>query len=150
MARYADGIEPGLDLGTREIELTPEWVEKYVGSIDDRNPWYEADSPFGGPIAPAAVFNYEMELFSGWHPPGIRGRILNTDQIWEFRRPMRIGQTIRLRGRVHERYVKRGREYISMEATAWDEDGALLCRTVTTHAWPVQDPDPDAVDGGGE
>ena len=143
MSPSSDGIEPGLELGTRELVITPDRIEKYAGSIDDRNPWYTDDSPFGGPIAPAAVLNYEMELFGGWHPPGIKGRILNTDQIWEFHRPMRPGQRVVLRGRVHDRYQKRGREYIAMEATAWDEDGQLLCRTVTTHAWPVQSPDAD-------
>ena len=79
-----------------------------------------------------------MELFGGWHPPGIQGRILATDETWEFHRPMRPGQKVLLKGRVHDRYEKRGREYIAMEATAWDEDGQLLCRMVTTHAWPVQ------------
>ena len=142
MPSWSDGIEPGLDLGTRALVITPDWIEKYAGSSDDRNPWYSVDSPFGGPIAPAAVFNYEMELFGGWHPPNIKGHILNTDQTWEFHRPMRPGQTILLKGRVHARYENRGREYISMEATAWDEDGQLLCRTGTTHAWPVQHADP--------
>ena len=61
-ADYPDGIYPGKDLGTRELVLTPDWIEKYVGSIDVRNPWYTHDSPFGGPIAPAAVFNYELQL----------------------------------------------------------------------------------------
>ena len=140
MPTWSDGIEPGLDLGTRELVITADWIEKYASSIDDRNPWYTDDSPFGGPIAPAAVFNYEMELFGGWHPPNIVGRILNTDQTWEFFQPMRPGQRILIKGRVHDRYEKRGREYIAMEATAWDEGGQLLCRTVTTHAWPVQSP----------
>ena len=140
MPTWKDGIEPGLELGTRELVITPDWIEKYTGSIDDHNAWYTDDSPFGGPIAPAAVFNYEMSLFGGWHPPGIKGRILATDEIWEFHRPMRPGQRVLVKGRVHERYEKNGREYISMEATAWDEEGRLLCRTITTHAWPVQRP----------
>jgi hypothetical protein len=148
MPTWSDGIVPGLDLGTRELVIKPEWIEKYAASIDVRNPWYSGDSndsqdtPFGGPIAPAAVFNYEMELVGGWHPPNIQGRILNTDQTWEFHRPMRPGQRVVLKGRVEDRYEKRGREYIAMEATAWDDEGRVLCRTVTTHAWPVQPPGP--------
>jgi hypothetical protein len=134
---YADGIFPGKDLGTRELVLTPDWIEKYMGSIADRNPWYTHDSPFGGPIAPAAVFNYELQLSGGWHPPGIRGPILNTGTSWEFRRPLRPGQRVIVRSRVHARYVKRGREHIAMEACAYDEDGNLLCRSITTDAWPV-------------
>ena len=131
----SDGIEPGLELGTRELVITPAWIEKYMGSIDDRNPWYTQDSPFGGPIAPAAVLNYEMELFGGWHPPGVTD-VLNTKQVWEFRRPIWAGQRITLKGKVVERYEKRGREHVSMEAVALDAAGNLLCRTVTTHAWP--------------
>ena len=134
MTEYADGIHPGLELGDREIVVTEEWIEKYRRSIDDENPWYAGESPFGGPIAPAVVFNYEMEMFKGWHPPGI-GNVLNTGQTWEFRRPMRPGQRVTLKGRVAERYLKRGREYVAMEATAYDEEGNLLCRTVTVHSW---------------
>jgi hypothetical protein len=134
---YPDGIYPGKELGTRELVITPEWIEKYMGSIDDRNPWYTHDSPFGGPIAPAAVFNYELQLSGGWHPPGIREPIYNTGTSWEFHRPMRPGQKITVRARVHDRYVRRGREHIAMEACAYDEQGNLLCRTVTTDAWPA-------------
>jgi hypothetical protein len=142
MSSGSDGIEPGLDLGSRELVITPDWIQKYVDSIDGHNPWYTDDSPFGGPIAPAAVFNYEMELFEGWHPPDIKGRILATEETWEFHRPMRPGQRVLLKGRVQDRYERRGREYIAMEATAWDEQGRLLCRMVTTHAWPIRTPDP--------
>ena len=136
--RYADGIEPGLELGTRELVITPDWIEKYMGSIDDRNPWYTQDSPLGGPIAPSAVFNYELELFDGWHPAGIGEDILNTKQSWEFHRPLRPGQRLIVKGRVKERYEKRGREHITMEASAYDEQGNLVCRSTTTDAWPVQ------------
>ena len=115
-----------------------DWVEKYMGSIDARHPWYTGDSPFGGPIAPAAVLNYEMEMFGGWHPPGIGNEILNTGQVWEFRRPMRVGERVFLSARIHARYQKRGREYVAMEACARDADGNLFCRTITTHAWPLR------------
>jgi hypothetical protein len=119
--------------------LTPDWIERYMGAIDDRNPWYTSDSPFGGPIAPCAVLNYELQMFGGWHPPGIKGAILNTQQSWEFHRPLRPGQRLRLTGRVNARYRRRGREYIAMEASAWDLEGNLLCRTVTIDAWPIAD-----------
>lgn len=137
MSTHADGIRPGLDLGGREIVITHHWIEKYMQSIDDRNPWYTQDSPFGGPVAPAAVFNYEMEMFRGWHPPYSKGKVVNTSQTWEFRRPMRPGQRVLLKGRVADRYVRRGREHIAMETTAYDEQGEVLCRSVTVHAWPA-------------
>jgi hypothetical protein len=138
MSDYADGIHPGKDLGTRELVLGPEWIEKYMGSIDDRNPWYLVDSPFGGPVAPAAVFNYELQLSGGWHPPGIRGQIFNTGTRWEFHRPMYPGQKIVVRSRVLDRYHKRGRDHVAMEACAYDEQGNLLCRSVTTDAWSLE------------
>jgi hypothetical protein len=141
MGRHADGIDPGLELGTRELVITPDWIEKYMGSIDDRNPWYLGDSPFGGPIAPAAVFNYEMEMFDGWHPPEVMSSVLNTSQSWEFHRPMRPGQRVFVTGVVHDRYQKRGREYVAMQATARDEEGNVLCRTVTTHSWSIPEGD---------
>jgi hypothetical protein len=138
MTEYADGIHPGKDLGTRELVVSEAWIEKYMGSIADRNPWYTHDSPFGGPIAPAAVFNYELQLCGGWHPPGIEGEILNTGTRWEFHRALRPGQKLTVRSRVHDRYVKRGREHIAMEASAYDEEGNLVCRCITTDAWKAR------------
>ena len=135
---------PGLHLGTRELVITPDWIEKYLGSIDARNPWYSEDSPFGGPIAPSAVFNYEMMMFGDWHPVGATS-ILNSGQTWEFRRPLRPGQRIQIVGVVVDRYEKRGREYVAMQSTARDEDGNLLCRTVTTDSWQAPE---NALDEG--
>jgi len=133
---YPDGIGPGKDLGARELVVTGDWIEKYMASIDDRNPWYTEESPMGGPVAPSAVFNYEMQLFGGWHPPGVKD-VLNTSQQWAFYRPMRPGQRVTVRARVAGRYVKRGREHIAMEATACDEAGNALCRVTAADAWPV-------------
>ncbi len=134
-----DGIEPGLELGRRELVLTPDWIEQYMGAIDARNPWYTDDSPFGGPIAPAAVLNYELQMFGGWVPPGAGARMLNVKQRWEFREPMRPGQRVVLSARVAERYLRRGRDHVAVEASVHDLEGRLLCRTLSTHAWPVDD-----------
>ncbi len=136
MTAHADGIVPGKDLGTRELVISRDWIEKYHGSIDDRNPWYTEASPLGGPVAPCAVFNYEMQLFGGWHPPGVKG-VLNTSQRWRFFQPMRPGQRVIVKARVAERYVKRGRDHITMEATACDEAGLALCQVEATDSWPV-------------
>jgi hypothetical protein len=51
---------------------------------------------------------------------------------------MRPGQRITVRSRVHDRYRKRGREHVAMEASAYDEEGNLLCRSITTDAWPAE------------
>ena len=138
MSRYPDGIDPGLDLGTRDLVITQELIAKYLGSIEADNPWYSEDSPFNGPIAPAAVLHYEIDSFKGWHPPGI-SKILNNGRWWEFNRPTRPGQRITMKARVASRYVKRGREHIGIEVTVSDQQGGLICRCGTTDSWPVRE-----------
>lgn len=50
----------------------------------------------------------------------------------EFIKPMKVGSTITIRGRVVDKYTKRGRNYVVTEYETVDESGEVLLRSAET------------------
>jgi acyl dehydratase len=111
---------------TDEYVLTPELARDYAAGVDDLNPWYLAESPFGGPVAnPMLLVAQHVRLFKTKYATA--GNV-HTRHETQFLNPARIGKVIKLYGKLVEKYVKRGREYLVMECRSVDEDGLELCR----------------------
>ncbi|MBI2913020.1 MAG: MaoC family dehydratase N-terminal domain-containing protein [Chloroflexi bacterium] len=113
--------------GQREIDITPELVRHYSESVDDYNPWYTGDSPFGGPVAPALVLHSEVYRYSGWYLPNVYGN-LHAKQEWELFQPMKVGERVTTRSIIVDRYLRRDREYVVNEVSCFGGDGRLLNR----------------------
>ena len=127
--KYED-IQIGEELET-EYELTPDLVQEYAQGIDDRNPWFLQDWPtLGGPVAhPALVAYQNLKLIKSKY--SLAGCVDVRHDV-RFLRPVRPGQTIRLKGRLVDKYIKREREYVVVECLALDEDGQEVCRDRNT------------------
>ena len=125
-----DEIYVGRDFPAREVEITPELVRHYAESVDDHNPWYFGDSPFGGPVAPALVLHSEVYHNLSWYLPNLYGN-LHAKQEWELFHPMMVGDTITTRSLIVDRYVKRNREYVVKEVTCFGPDGRIASRSRT-------------------
>ncbi|MBI1814486.1 MAG: MaoC family dehydratase [Deltaproteobacteria bacterium] len=138
----------GKDVGGRECVITPELIATYEAGTGDRHPWYHDASPFGGPVAPALLFHSEVYRRLSWYLPNLIGN-LHARQEWEFFAPMLVGNSVRTRSTVVERYRKRNRDYIVNEVLITDSDGRWLQRSRTHQSFLVQEPiDPnlDVVD----
>jgi acyl dehydratase len=107
-------------------QMTPELVEQYMRATDDRNPWYTGPSPFGGPVAPPVlVCMRHSDMLSEKYDK--RGRLLiGTNATYSG--PIMVGTNIIAKGRIVAKYMKRGREYLDMEAESRDENGRLLIK----------------------
>lgn len=123
-----DKIQVGEELPPFEIELTDELQGRYLLAVDDDNPWYWKDSPFGGAIAhhsafdgsPMALVDQKYEYPFGW---------VHAVQETEFYNPVRLTKKVRITGKIADKYVKRGKEYIVVEALVTDEDGVEIMRS---------------------
>jgi acyl dehydratase len=117
-----------------EYVLTPELAQDYAEGIEDRNPWYLERSPFGGPMAnPMLIVAQHARLLKTRY---VTAGNVHTRHDTQFLNPARIGKTIKVYGRLVEKYIKRGREYLVMECRSVDEDGIEICRdrrTIITH-----------------
>ena len=119
------------DLGSIDVELTSEVVRKWVESMGDDNPWHAQDSPFDGPIIPPALLfglaiklRYDSGILS-W-PEGDDAVQIQYDM--ETYRPIRVGERLRVTGRLVDSYVKREREYFEWDIRFNDESGKEVAR----------------------
>jgi acyl dehydratase len=127
-----------LDVGHEaswEMRVSPELVILYADGVEDYNPWYEAwpvgpgTSPFGTAIAPPLLLPFWQNWFhrQGRGASEVGG--VATGWRTEFIAPCPVGRTVRYHGRVSNKYVKRGRQYVEREFTIEDaEDGRLYVR----------------------
>jgi acyl dehydratase len=117
-----------------EYVLTPELARDYAEGIEDFNPWYLEQSPFGGPVAnPMLIVAQHARLFKTKYTTA--GNV-HTRHETQFLNPARIGKKIKLHGTLVDKYIRRGREYLVMECRSVDEDGIEICRdrrTIITH-----------------
>ncbi|MEE8075211.1 MAG: MaoC family dehydratase N-terminal domain-containing protein [Candidatus Binatia bacterium] len=119
-------IEVGEELGKKEVLITDEMIQACANAIESKHPWYFEDSPFGGRIAPPTIFDNDTlrMLDEKYHRFGS----IHTRQIWDFKNPAKLGKRITLSARIIDKYIKRGRGYLTMELAAIDEDGLEICR----------------------
>ena len=124
-----DEVTIGKELGALDLTITDEMVQQYIKGLDEPNAWYTTDSPFGGPVAPAIIFQDVSSRFKGWYLPNLYGNLWR-QQSWELHAPVRVGQTLTCRARVADRYAKRDREIVAQEVTLHDAAGQLVARGV--------------------
>jgi len=125
-------------MGGAEYRIGPELVQRYEDGTEDRHPWYHGASPFAGAVAPALLFHSEVYRDLGWYLPNIIGN-LHAKQEWELFHPMVIGESVRTRSTVVERYRKRNREYVVNEVLITDGDGRWLQRSRTHQSFLAED-----------
>ena len=121
----------GRDYGSFDYQITPELIATYVAGTGDDNPWYHADSPLGGPIAPALILHSGVyKPATEWYLPKIYGN-LHARQEWEVFAPVMVGDTLRAHLMIVERYLKRDREYVVNEVIVSNSAGHIVSRSRT-------------------
>ena len=121
-----EALQVGEEFVSDEHLVTPEDVETYAYAVDDHHPWFSGASPFGGPIAhPTLLGNQALRLRHGRY---IVHAGLHAKMEFEFLEPIRPGVRVRSRGRVIDKYERRGKPYMVTEYVTEAEDGTVLVR----------------------
>lgn len=120
--RIGDTLEP------RTMTITEDMVQVYAAGLDQHHPWFIEGSPFGGRIAQPTLLDRDIgtRLFSAkWDSsPGS----LHARQDMEFIAPLRLGETYEITAEVSGKYEKRGKRYMSIDATCADKEGQPALR----------------------
>jgi len=126
-ARY-ENIELNEDFGPI-TELVDDYaVKKCAFVTDDYNPWYFEQSPFSRRIAHAGILaNDLLQLFTQVYDPNTVVGLHTHEELW-FVNPIVVPERVRLYGKYVEKYERRGKGYVVMEADARGEDGRVLVR----------------------
>lgn len=121
-----EGLKIGEEFVSDTQLVSPEDIEAYAFAVDDHHPWFFESSPFGGPIAhPTFMANQALRLRHSRYivPAGLHAKM-----EFEFLEPIRPGARVRSRGKVIDKYERRGQPYMITEYVTEDENGTVLVR----------------------
>jgi hypothetical protein len=108
-----DKLQIGEELGSYEYLLTQEMLDEYRKSVDDP----EA-------VFPTIAVKHDATALSMVYEDTTGG--VNAGNEIEFHNTPIPGKKIRVTGRIHDKYIRREKPYLVIEATAMDEDGRLI------------------------
>ena len=106
-------VQIGEELGAYEYVLTQEMLDNFRASVDDPE----------APFATLAVKHDATSLAMVYDDT--TGGVNAGNQV-EFFNPPIPGKKIKVTGRIADKYWRRDKPYLVIEATAIDEDGRLL------------------------
>src|SRR5579875_1343570 len=129
----------GRDLGSVDFGITPEVVRKYIAGTGDDNPWYTRGSPLGPAIAPALILHSAPFRNRDWYLPNLFGN-LHAREECEFFRPVMVGERLRSRSLVVDRYLKRDRDYVVNETLIFNAAGELVTRLRVHQSFMIERP----------
>ena len=121
-----DTVQVGETLESTDLVVKPEDVDTFAYAVDDHHSWYFDDSPCDGPIAHPTLLANQALLMR--HNQYIVDAGLHAQMQFEFVKPIRVGMRVRTRGRVIDKYEKRGRHYMVTEFVTTEESGEVLVR----------------------
>ena len=108
-----DSIQVGEELGSYEYVLTQQMLDTYRAAIDD------PEASF-----PTLAVKHDATSFAMVYEDNTGG--VNAGNEVEFYNPPIPGKKVFVTGRIADKYLRRDKPYMVIEATAVDEDGRLL------------------------
>lgn len=137
-----DELSVGTQTGRVEFVVTDQMIDDYLAAMEIDHQWFTtSQSPYGGRIAPSdMVPKLAMtELFQDYIHR-VMGPNMRAKQAFKFFGPVRPGMTIKAVGRLAEKYERRGKRFVTLEALFTDAAGTPLVLDRRTQYLP----DPDA------
>jgi len=113
---FEDAV-PGEALGNYQYTLTAEQFERFRESVEYSN----------APFPTIAVKHDSTALRMKY----ASGSAVNARQVMEFFNAPVPGKKITVKGQIVDKYIRREKPYIVIQADAVDEDGRLIERTTT-------------------
>ncbi|MBI2206816.1 MAG: MaoC family dehydratase [Candidatus Rokubacteria bacterium] len=121
-----EALAIGEEFVSNEEIVTPEDIDTYAFAVDDHHPWFSGPSPFGGPVAHPTFFaNQALRMR---HTKYVVHAGLHAKMQFQFLEPIRPGMRVRSRGRIIDKYVRRGKKYMVTEFVTEDQGGRPLVR----------------------
>jgi acyl dehydratase len=130
--------------GEQTYTVTAEDMEFYADAVLDENPLmtdeeYAQNSPYGG-LVPHPLFITQIAFWC----IGVRGRgnwvrtpgARNPGQDIDVYEPFRVGETIHIKMRPYDRYIKRGKYYLQYKADFYNQDDVKKASWIATLILP--------------
>jgi hypothetical protein len=131
-----DALQVGEEFVSDDHLVIPADVEAHSFAVEDDHPW-----PADGAAPPTLLANQALHLR---HSKYIVHAGLHAKMEFNFVEPIRIGMRVRTRGRVIDKYARRGKPYMVTEYVTEDDTGRVLVRGQFTQ---MIIPEPEASHG---
>jgi hypothetical protein len=120
-------------LGSYEKKITKEETHRYLRGVEDKNPWFAENSPVGGPIVNPLMFGdeYVRLYFDCGHYSRNEGT-LHSKTEHENHSILPVDSTVRVSGRIADKFVRRGRRGLVIEVNVADDKGTPVSTTRIT------------------
>ena len=120
----------------RTFTVSVEDIRSYSEGVLDENPLFNDEEaaengPYGGLIAHPLFLTPVSFWITGDSGPGTWIRTpgaINPGQTIEFYQPIRPGDTIRAKAKLHDKWIKRGKRYISKLTEYYNQKGQLVAK----------------------
>lgn len=122
-----EAIPVGLDLGTLEISLSEDSINHRAELVQ----WESRELIDKLQLAPPGISIAQHARMKYAKFPDLRASIWAKSEH-EFIKPMKIGSKIFIRGKIVDKYIKRGRNYVVTELETVDETGEVLMKSRET------------------
>ena len=122
-----ESILIGLDLGTLEMTLDEDTVNNGIELVQ----WKARELVDRLGVAPPGITIGQHARIKWMRFPDMRASIWAKSEH-EFLKPLKIGSKVYIRGKVVDKYLKRGRNYLVSEFETVDESGEVLMRSRET------------------
>ena len=131
--RRFDEVEVGQLFPSAPVRFTAdgEKVSAFLAATgNDGRLYRDGDTLARVPSTIACVFLIDLLAARGSPPGGIHAK-----QALAFHRPVRLGETLSIQGRVTEKYMRKERPYVVSTFEAHGEDGTLVSTGQVTSIW---------------
>lgn len=135
--RYAD-LVPGTDYGTASYAITAEEIAEWRQALGplDCSPGCPGPPDDASIAPPALALVWFLKAYEGTFPDRPRGSI-HARQELRFGVPARLGEVVRTRVVLREKYLKRDRKYAVFEMTSTNPEGQVVVTGQWTSIWAL-------------
>lgn len=127
-----DQLVPGEERPTLPYLLTVEAIQKYCRAVGETHPLYfdatyARSTPYGGLIAPPSIhilLMFACTPADDWmRSPGT----INAGQSWNYHRPARPGDTLTLKARCLDKFIRKDRLFAVHDNVFLNQHGQVVC-----------------------
>ena len=113
--------------------ITKEMADKYLKTIENRHEVFETIDSSGKRLVPSTILSlFTFGAYKNFidSPAGC----LHAKQEYEFLRPVHVGDTLTVRSKIVDKYVKNGRNFVIF-ATEADNEREPVLKSLMTILW---------------
>jgi hypothetical protein len=119
-----DSLQVGEEFVSDDHLVIPEDIETHGFAVEDDHPWLAE-----GTAPPTLMANQALHLR---HSKYIVHAGLHARMEFDFLEPIRLGMRVRTKGKVIDKYERRGKPYMVTEYVTEDDTGRVLVRGQVT------------------